>query len=149
MVRERFKFDASVFCIVRREERVLAVRRSGTGWLDGHWSLPAGAHDGNESYLEGALRELREETSLIGAQQSCSLAHVQQVFTEKGEWLALYFSLEEFEGVPDVAEPEKHDRVEWQDLLSTSEPVIPYVREALREIASGSTFSIFTMKTPH
>jgi hypothetical protein len=64
------------------------------------------------------------------------------VFTGKGEWLAPYFSLEEFEGVPAVAEPEKHDRVEWQDLLSTSEPVIPYVREALREIASGSNFSI-------
>ena len=147
-MRERFRFDASLFCIVRRKGRILAVRRSGTGWLDGYWSLPAGAHDGAESYRDGALRELREETTLIGNPDTCVLAHVQQVFTGKGEWQALYFSLEGFAGSPAIAEPDKHDRVEWIDLLSITEPVVPYVRDALRAIADGSNFSVHHLQTP-
>jgi len=35
------------------------------GWLsDGRWSLPGGGIHANESIIDGALRELREETSL-------------------------------------------------------------------------------------
>lgn len=144
-MRERFKFDASLFCIAREQGHILAVRRSQTGWMDGFWSLPAGAHDGNESYRDGALRELREETGLIGKPEACFLVHVQQVFTSKTEWQALYFSVDVFNGTPLIAEPHKHDRVEWRSLLETNEKIVPYVRAALVEIARGSIYSTFRM----
>jgi 8-oxo-dGTP pyrophosphatase MutT (NUDIX family) len=142
-MRERFKFDASVFAVVRKDNKVLALRRSGTGWLDGHWSLPAGAHDGGQSFLEGALRELEEETGLVGHKESCRLTHAQHVMTPKSEWLALYFEVDGTEGVAQVQEPHKHDRVELCDLISIEEPVVPYVQEALKLMEKGVAFSVF------
>jgi 8-oxo-dGTP diphosphatase len=147
MPRERFKFSAAVFAVLRQADSVLSLRRSGTGWLDGYWSLPAGAHDGNCSFLDTAIRELREETSLHAQTDRCSVIHVQQVFLpDGGEFLAVYCSVEGYEGSPRITEPQKHDGLEWRQLLDDPEAVVPYVRLALLEIAKGSIFSTFEMR---
>lgn len=141
--RQRFQFNASLFAVVRDGDSFLTVRRSGTGWLDGHWSLPAGAHDGNESFVEGALRELKEETGLLASIDDCRLLHVQQVFMNSGEWMGIYIGVDRFRGLPRLMEPDKHDRVEWRDLTQGGEPVVPYVSAAIREISRGSNLSAF------
>ncbi len=144
MARQRFKFDASVFAVVRDSNKLLCLRRSGTGWFDGYWSLPAGAHDGQESFVNSVCRELNEETSLVARAENCHLLHVQQVFIgQSSEWLALYFGVDLFEGTPRVAEPDKHDRLEWRDSFEDQDMMVPYVREALKQITLGSNFSIY------
>lgn len=141
--RQRFKFDAALFAVVRDGEKFLTVRRAGTGWMDGHWSLPAGAHDGNETFVEGALRELKEETGVLANASDCRLLHVQQVFTNSSEWLGVYIGVDKFGGLPRLMEPDKHDGVEWRDLAQEGEPVVPYVLAAIREISRGSNLSEF------
>lgn len=144
VARQRYSLNASVFAVVRQGNRVLSLRRSGTGWLDSHWSLPAGAHDGQTSLVESVLRELIEETGLTAEASNCRLLHVLQVFNPDGvEWLGLYFGLDAFTGTPVVAEPEKHDAIEWRDLTEAVDPTVPYVRAALEQIASGSNFSVY------
>lgn len=141
--RERFRFDASVFAIVRRGDAVLSLRRGATGWLDGHWSLPAGAYDGGETFIEAACRELREETGLIAEPGFCRLVHTQQVFLRASEWIALYVEMPSVAGEPRLAEPDKHDRLDWRLFGSDGEPVVPYVAAALAETSKSSTFSIY------
>lgn len=143
MKRQRFQFSAALFAVVTDEDRFLSVRRSGTGWMDGNWSLPAGAHDGNESYVTGALRELNEETGLLANPDDCRLLHVQQVFTGSDEWMGIYIGIGRFSGLPRLMEPEKHDRVEWRALTAQSDPVVPYVLAALKEISLGSMLSTY------
>lgn len=143
MVRERLKFSASVFCVVRRGDEVLSLRRSGTGWLDGHWSIPAGALDGDEPLAGAAMRELQEETGVCRPVAKARLAHVQQVFMPEAEWFGFYFEIENDLCAPKLMEPEKHDRLEWTNVLNFSEPVVPYVKTALGEIARGSNISTF------
>jgi len=143
-MRQRFKFDASVFVVVRNGDKILYLRRSGTGWLDGYWSLPAGAHDGHDSFVGSALRELNEETGLAAGPAACCLLHVQQVFmSPNSEWLALYFGVEAYEGTPEITEPDKHDRLEWREKFGEDELVVPYVRDALRSIDQGCNFSVY------
>ncbi|MFF4801409.1 NUDIX hydrolase [Streptomyces sp. NPDC001351] len=49
------------------EGRVLLVRRSETEkFLPGVWGVPCGKIDPEESARDGALRELKEETGLLG-----------------------------------------------------------------------------------
>jgi 8-oxo-dGTP diphosphatase len=144
MKRQRFQFSAALFAVVADGNRFLSVRRSGTGWMDGRWSLPAGAHDGNESYITGALRELKEEAGLLANPDDCRLLHVQQVFTGSDEWMGVYIGIARFSGMPRLMEPEKHDCVEWRSLTAQSEPVVPYVLAALKEISLGSALSTYS-----
>lgn len=141
--RVRFQISIALFAVVRDRGRWLAIRRSGTGWMDDHWSLPAGAYDGNEGFVEGALRELKEETGLLASVVDCRLLHVQQVFGGPREWTGIYVGVEKFSGLPTIMEPDKHDRLEWRDLMQEGEPVVPYVAAAIREISLGSNLSAF------
>lgn len=144
MARQRYNLNAAVFAVLRNGNSVLSLRRSGTGWLDGHWSLPAGAHDGHTSLANSVLRELSEETGLSADATECRLLHVQQVFNPDGvEWLGFYFGVDAFVGTPVVAEPDKHDALEWRDLTDDGDPTVPYVRTALEHIAEGSNFSVY------
>lgn len=144
MARQRYSLNASVFAVLRQGNRVLALRRSGTGWLDNQRSLPAGAHDGQTSLADSVLRELSEETGLTADISDCRLLHVQQVFNPDGvEWLGFYFGVDAFTGIPVVAELGKHDAIEWRDLAEAVDPTVPYVKTALEQIAKGSKFSVY------
>jgi 8-oxo-dGTP diphosphatase len=56
--------------VVRHNDRVLLVRRSFTeGFLPGIWAVPCGKLNPGEDPAAGALRELKEETGLIGEVQ--------------------------------------------------------------------------------
>ncbi len=49
--------------VVIEDERVLLIRR-GTEPLKGQWSIPGGTLELGETLMEGAARELKEETGL-------------------------------------------------------------------------------------
>ena len=72
-MRERFTLSVSGFVIVRSGKQVLLLRRANTGWKDGLFSLPAGAHDGSETLAATAAHELEEETSLRAEAQGIEL----------------------------------------------------------------------------
>lgn len=52
----------AAFCVVRRGGRVLAISR-GHDVTD--WNVPGGKLEAGESFQQGALRELREETGVV------------------------------------------------------------------------------------
>ncbi|MGI9017408.1 MAG: NUDIX hydrolase [Euzebya sp.] len=63
-----------VGAIVVRDGRLLVVRR-GNDPFKGHWSVPGGRLEFGETLAAGAVRELQEETGLIGrAVGLCGLA---------------------------------------------------------------------------
>jgi 8-oxo-dGTP diphosphatase len=53
-----------VLAVVLRGERALVVRRSNPP-LAGRWGFPGGVLELGETVAEGAMRELREETSVV------------------------------------------------------------------------------------
>src|SRR6266581_4607988 len=55
---------AYVFLTNGRGE-LLLLRREGTGWCDGLWSVPAGCVEVGESARSAAARELAEETGVV------------------------------------------------------------------------------------
>jgi len=142
-IRERFKLSASVFVVIKRDEEVLWLRRSGTGWLDGLYSVPAGALDGGETALRAAAREAREETCVEIDLNHLKLKHVTHCLTEGNEWMGWFYEATHWRGTPRLGEPDKHDDLRWGRLSEVSFPVVPYVRQALEMMENGEVYSEF------
>lgn len=70
----RFRVAAAVYGVLVDRDRMLLMRRAGSGYRDGELSLPAGHLDGAEDALTGLLRELREELTITADRDSCRLA---------------------------------------------------------------------------
>ncbi|MBW8639585.1 NUDIX domain-containing protein [Hoeflea sp. WL0058] len=56
---------AAVSCIVRRDSRYLLVKRA-RGEAKGQYAFPGGKVEPGETLTQAVLRELREETGLVG-----------------------------------------------------------------------------------
>lgn len=146
MTRQRFALSVSVFVIVRNaQNQVLLLRRANTGWHDGHFSLPAGGHDGAEPLAAAAARELCEETGLRASTDDLQLVHLLHCAAgDSGtEWLGAFFSAEGWSGTPQLMEPDKHDHLGWHALDALPGNTIAYVRQGIESGLRGVRFSTF------
>jgi 8-oxo-dGTP diphosphatase len=144
-MRQRFVLSVSVFVVVERGREVLLLRRAGTGWKDGWYSLPAGGLDGGEPLAAAAARELREETGLEAAPGDLRLVHLLHCRSGDtgGEWLGAFFHAGRWSGEPRITEPQRHDAIGWHDRDALPDPTIEYTRQALAAIGEGRSSSTF------
>lgn len=143
-MRERFKASVSVFSVVRDDDNVLMILRSNTGWMDGHWSLPAGALDGGEVASHAAARELVEEVCLRADPSALRLGHTQHNFTHGDEWIGLYFEAKAVDGEARIGEPHKHGDLRWFNVHDLPQNTVPYVRQALNRMLASESFSVYS-----
>ncbi len=139
--RQRFKLSVSVFCVLKQKDKVLLILRSNTGYLDGMYSLPAGAIDGNEKLTTAAVREAGEEVGVTILEKDLQQAHLMHCKVDDNEWLNVFFTAENWTGGPEVKESHKHGEVRWSSISDLPENTIPYIRLALEEIEKGNYFS--------
>ncbi|WP_185680994.1 NUDIX hydrolase [Parvibaculum sedimenti] len=141
--RERFRLSVSVFAVLRREDQVLLIRRANTGWLDGLFSVPAGAMDGDEPAALAVIREASEEASVSIDPDNIRLAHTLHCRTEGDEWLGLFFEVFAWDGTPKIGEPDKHSDLTWAPISALPNDLVPYVRQALTCISSDIAYSAY------
>jgi ADP-ribose pyrophosphatase YjhB (NUDIX family) len=122
--RERFKLSVSVFLILKKENQILLLKRSNTGWMDGYFSIPAGALDGDETLSDAIIREAKEEVSVDVLKNDLTLVHTIHCFINGEEWLGQFFLAEKWGGNIKVNEPDKHSEVKWVDVNNLPENTI-------------------------
>ncbi|CAL93757.1 NUDIX hydrolase [Azoarcus olearius] len=119
-----------VHIVCERGGRVLLMRRAGTGFFDGLYSLPGGHVEEGESVRAAAVRELREETGLsvdeaaldwLGVVHRRSDSNRIDFFLRAAAWM----------GEPAIREPEKCDAIGWFAPDDLPAAMVPYVRHAL------------------
>lgn len=127
-------FPVSVHIVFRRGQSVLMVRRRGTGFCDGMYSVPAGHVMRAESILEAAAREAREE---VGLEVSPSTLVVTGTMYRRSTEARIDFFIEagRWAGEPRNLEPDKCDEVAWFPSGRLPHGTIPYVRRALTNAA--------------
>jgi 8-oxo-dGTP diphosphatase len=137
---ERFRLVVAVYGVLRDADRVLLMRRAGSGYHDGELSLPAGHLDGNEDVLTGLLRELREELTISVSRESCRLVLVMHRSPElpgEHEYLDLFFAVGAWTGKPVIGEPNKCSELVWAKADELPTDTVEYVCTALHEIVDG------------
>lgn len=128
---------------ILRDGRLLLIRRRRDPEA-GAWGLPGGKVDLFETAAAAAEREVLEETGLRFAAREL-LCVVDQIDREAGHhWFAPVYVVEAADGAPRIAEPEKHDGLDWFALDALPEPLtaptrgaLPYLRERLSRRSAG------------
>lgn len=141
MSAERFCLAAAVYGVLREGNRVLLLRRAGSGYHDGELSLPAGHLNGGEDALGGLIRELYEELTISVDRNACRLALVMHRSPESpggDEYLDLFFAVSHWAGVPVIGEPDKCSELVWANSAAVPADTIGYIRAALDAVAPGA-----------
>lgn len=119
-----------VHVVLERAGQVLLMRRAGTGFFDGQFSLPGGHVEPGESIIAAARREMLEETGLrlepgdiapLGVVHRLSDTNRIDFFVRAGHWT----------GEPRICEPHKCDCLGWFARAALPADTVPYVRTAL------------------
>ena len=141
----RTKFPVTVHLFLFRGNQILLLRRYQTGYMDGHYSVPAGHLDGNETVRMAGVREVREE---IGVRIDPADMVFAGVFHrhEDDERVDFFMRVKKWSGEPVNAEPEKCDELRWADLNTLPENTVPYVRRAIENFRIGIPFEEFGWK---
>jgi 8-oxo-dGTP pyrophosphatase MutT (NUDIX family) len=138
----RRRFVSAVHLFLFRDDRVLLLRRQNTGFADGWYSVPAGHLDGDERVVEAMVREASEE---VGIAIDPDRLRVVGVMHRRApdERIDFFLSADAWAGEIVNAEPEKCDDLAWfrRDRLPAN--VVPYVAQALENVARGRWFDEF------
>ncbi len=137
----RFKAAVAVYALLLHENRVLLLRRTGSGFHDGELSLPAGHVDEGEDALSAVVREIREEILLTVEPADCRLAltgHSGPEMPGDDAYVDLFFTIGRWSGQPTVGEPDKCTELVWASTDRLPNDVVPYVADAIGAIIDGS-----------
>ena len=136
------KFPVTVHMFFLREDKILLIRRYRTGYMDGHFSVPAGHLDGNEPVRQAAVREAHEEIGVRIDPDEIRFAGVFHRF-EGDDRVDFFVHVRTWKGEPLNAEPEKCDGLFWADVNELPENTIPYIRKAIENFQAGVPFEEF------
>jgi 8-oxo-dGTP diphosphatase len=129
----------AVHIFLIREGRVLMLRRYGTGYEDGNYSVPAGHVEAGEEVFDAAIREAAEEVGVTLLRRQLTVVGVMQRRSDD-ERIDFFLSAERWGGEPANLEPSKCDELRWCDPADLPENTVEYVRQALRNSRGGPWF---------
>lgn len=142
-MKERVKMYVAVHLFIVKENKILLLRRYNTGYEDGNYSVPAGHVDGNETFIEAAIREAREEAGIIIKKETIlpiQVMHRKKSFEERIDYFLETFT---WEGKIGNMEPHKCDKLEWFELEKLPNNTIPYIRYAIENYKKRNPFTTF------
>lgn len=111
------------------------MRRAGTGFFDGLYSLPGGHVEAGESIFETARREAKEELDVCLDPTTLRLVGVMHRRSDTNR-IDFFVRAQGWTGVPRIAEPTKCDALDWFPLGQLPEAMVPYVGAALARTAA-------------
>lgn len=140
---DKFKYIGSSYLILMKDDKVLLLKRSGTGFMDGYYGLPSGHLDGNETSREGGAREVKEEIGIDINPIDLEVVHVMHRKAEKDERIDFFMTIEKYNGEITNCEPNKCEELKWYPIDNLPENIIPYIKYALENYQKGSFYSEF------
>lgn len=147
MAKERFKSIAAVYLILERGDEVFLMRRANTGYMDGTYSVPAGHHDGGQTFREGLAREAGEELGITIRPEDARLVYLHhRPYAVDGDRIDAYFVVNAWEGEPKNLEPHKCDDIGWFKKSALPETMNPKEREVFAAIARGENYGEITQR---
>jgi 8-oxo-dGTP pyrophosphatase MutT (NUDIX family) len=119
---------------VASEREVLLLRRTGTGYADGHWGPPAGHVEGDETLPEAAARETREEVGIVIDPSTVRELYECIADGPDGGRHHVFVGADSWSGRATNLEPHRADALAWCRLAELPTPMLDYVGRALQRV---------------
>jgi 8-oxo-dGTP diphosphatase len=142
---ERYTSIIDVHLLLRRDGKILLLRRGANTYASGQLCLPSGHVEEGENILRAVIRETEEECGLSFAPEALRLsvsihqrnpgrshARVGFAFEPIGPW----------EGEPVNAEPHKHSELVWADPGDLPPDTVDYTAAIINAAARGDNFAL-------
>lgn len=138
-------FLSSIYLIIKNDEgKILLQRRQGTKLWPGFLALPAGHVDAGENVYEAAIREAREELSIIITKQDIIDSFVVNRRNKSlAPYFDVYFEILSYKGQIKINEPEKCSELKWCDIDNLPNDMIDFEIDAIRNRQRNIMFSTF------
>ena len=120
--------------LILKDNKVLLGHRCSTKDTGGifepdSWSLPGGKQEKDETILECAKREVKEETNL--EIDSLEVFGAGDDIAPNKHFVTIYVKALEYSGTIEITEPDKQDKWEWFDLNNLPENLYSPSRKTL------------------
>ena len=110
--------------------------------MNGFYGLPSGKVEHDESFVQCAIREAKEEVGVKLSESQLTQVHTMHRKAET-YWVDVYFEASGYKDEPYNAEPHMHSELEWLNISDLPKNTIPAVAEALKNISAGKIYSEF------
>lgn len=143
MSKERNKAVPAAYLILKKDDEILLMRRQGSGYYDGWYSVPAGHVEAGELPLGALVREVTEELGITVDPKDAQLAHTmyRTKHDKTGDRVDVFFVVKKWSGEIVNNEPHKCDDIRWFSLNELPENMMHHVRDAIRSIENGVHYS--------
>jgi 8-oxo-dGTP pyrophosphatase MutT (NUDIX family) len=142
-VKQRHRSIVDVHLILRRDGKIVMLRRANTGYGDGRLHLPSGHLDRNESVIDGVIREAEEEVGVVVEPAALRCVHVMHRADPAGDdRVGFFFEADRWSGEPRNQEPEKCSELVWVDPAALPEDTVAYPAAGIACCARGIFFSL-------
>lgn len=139
---ERFKMRVAVHLILKKDNKVLLLKRKNTGFEDGKYSVVACHLDGNETVKQAMKREAYEEASVVVDEKDLEIVHVMHTKLED-ESIYYFLYCGKYKGNIVNTEPNKCDELSFYDIDNLPENIIDYVKVGIDNFRKGGYFSSY------
>ena len=121
-------------CIIVEDGKVLLVQEN-----EGHWGLPKGHMEGNETYEETAIREVKEETNLDVEIDSSKRFEISYIIEKKEVYKTVYFFHAKVKSGIAKRQEKEIKQIEWVPIEESSskltyKDVSQMLEKALKEL---------------
>ena len=139
----------AAYVLLRRGDEVLLQLRRNTGYMDDHWAAAAAGHvEAEESVLEAAVRETREELGVdvdpVDLEPLCGMHRTHRNGRPIDERVDFFFSCTRWRGDPHLVETEKAADLRWFALDALPDPVVPHELSVISTLLDGGPPAIVT-----
>lgn len=142
---EHYKTLSAIFpVIINKHNEVLLAKRENTGYMDGQWDFAGSGHvDEGETAIQAVIRESKEELGIDIVSQDVEFAYLSHRVGINGNrtYYDIYFKVNDFCGVPIIAEIDKCSALEWFAFESLPQDMIDIRKTVLINILKGQTYN--------
>lgn len=135
----------AVCVLIRKDDKLLFVKRAHTGYQDGKYTVPAGHVEDGESFRQAGIREVLEEVGLTIDPAQLRHVHTQHTYRADGPVrIHMFFEADAWSGVPKNMEPHVHSEMAWLPISDLPyDDIMDMVADGIRRGLAGEVYGEF------